>query len=46
VSDDRLIQLLRERGVNFSLTPDYRDELKSYNVDGTVLEAIASAKRR
>jgi membrane dipeptidase len=46
VSDARIIQLLRERGVNFSLTPDYREELKSYQVDGTVLEAIASAKRR
>jgi membrane dipeptidase len=46
VSDARLIQLLRERGVNFSLTPDYREELKNYNADSTLLEAIASAKRR
>jgi membrane dipeptidase len=46
VSDARIIELVRERGVDFSLTPDYRDELKSYNADGALLDAIASAKRR
>jgi membrane dipeptidase len=45
-SSARLVELVRQRGVDFSLTPDYRDELKSYNSDPAVLDAIASAKRR
>ncbi|HWG50466.1 MAG TPA: dipeptidase [Candidatus Acidoferrales bacterium] len=46
VSDARLIELVRERGVDFSLTPDYRDELKTYSADSAVIDAIASAARR
>ena len=40
------MELVQERGVDFSLTPDYRDQLKSYNVDGALLEEIAQARRK
>jgi len=46
VSSTRLMDLIRERGVDFSLTPDYRDRLKSYKVDGALLEEIARARRK
>jgi membrane dipeptidase len=46
VSSARLMDMVRERGVDFSLTPDYRDRLKSYNVDGALLDEIAKARRR
>ena len=45
-SSSRLMELVRERGVDFSLTPDYRDQLKSYNADGALLEEIARARRK
>ena len=46
VSRARLMELVQGRGVDFSLTPDYRDQLKSYNVDGALLEEIAQARRK
>ena len=46
VSSARLIELVQERGVDFSLTPDYRDELKGLNADNAELDAIAHARRR
>ncbi|HET9183145.1 MAG TPA: dipeptidase [Candidatus Angelobacter sp.] len=46
VSSARLIEMVQERGVDFSLTPDYRDELKDFNADRAVLDAIAHGRRK
>jgi membrane dipeptidase len=46
VSSARLVELIREQGVGFELTPERRAELKAYNADDAVLDAIASAKRK
>jgi membrane dipeptidase len=46
VSRARLMELVQERGVDFSLTPDYRDQLKIYGADGALLEEIAQARRK
>lgn len=46
ISSARLIELVHERGLDFSLTPDYRDELKSLNADDAELDAIAHGRRR
>jgi len=46
VTSAHLVDLIREHGVNFELTPELRARLKADNADDVVLQAIAKGKRR
>ena len=46
VTADHLVQVVRRHGVNFELTPDVRERLKSQKASDAVLDAIAKAKRQ
>lgn len=46
VSSVHLLEIIREHGVDFDLTPDRRAELKGRNADDAVLEAIAKARKK
>lgn len=46
VSSAYLVQLIRRHGINFGLTPERRERLKSDNANATVLDAIAKAQRQ
>ena len=41
-----LIDLVHEHGVNFDLTPERREEMKSLKADEAALDAIAKGKRK
>jgi len=46
VTTERLLDIIREHGVNFDLTPERRTQLKAEKADDFVLDAIAKARRR
>jgi len=46
VETSRLAERIKERGVDFDLTPDRRARLKAEKVEDGVLEAIGKAKQR
>jgi|SRR6185312_4664912 len=46
VSSQHMVELVREHGVDFDLTPERRAELKSYNADDAVLDAIVKWRRK
>ncbi|HEY6971440.1 MAG TPA: dipeptidase [Candidatus Angelobacter sp.] len=41
-----LVELIREHGVNFDLTPERRDQLKTQKASDEVLEAIAKSRKK
>lgn len=46
VSASRTIERIRERGVDFDLTPERRTRLKAQQADEALLDAIARSKRK
>jgi len=46
VTTEHLLDVIREHGVNFDLTPDRRTRLKAEKADDMVLDAIGKAKKR
>jgi membrane dipeptidase len=45
VTTERLLEVIREHGVTFELTPERRAQLKAERADDQVLDAIGRAKR-
>ena len=46
VTTEHLLDVIREHGVNFDLTPERRTRLKAEKADDIVLDAIGKAKKR
>jgi hypothetical protein len=46
VTTEHLLDVIREHGVNFDLTPERRTRLKAEKADDAVLDAIGKARRR
>jgi membrane dipeptidase len=46
ITSAHLIDLVREHGVNFDLTPERREQLKALKADDAALDAIAKSKKK
>jgi len=46
ITSAHLIDVVREHGVNFDLTPERREEFKALKADDAVLDAIAKSKKK
>jgi hypothetical protein len=46
VSATQLIESVRQRGVNFELTPECRARLRAEKVEDSALDAMAKARRK
>ena len=46
VTTEHLLDVVREHGVNFDLTPERRTRLKAENADDVVLDAVGKARKR
>jgi hypothetical protein len=46
VTTEHLLDVIREHGVNFDLTPERRTRLKAEKADDLVLDAVAKGRRR